>query len=593
MIKKLCLLAFVLMTTLSLVTTSCGTEKTDEGKVTIEDKGQVISIGDEETEKGPDEVIKDEEKPTGPQYGGTFTYGLTSNPNSFDPYRTFTTGQPWQGCMLSSLSYECLSLKDWTVDRNVFDFKTNLLPEAVWGPGLAESWEFPDTRTIIWHIREGVYYANVPPVNGREMTADDVKYSFDRITGQGSGFTQKSPFIGPIYDHLASVEAPDKYTVIFNLNNDSFLGRSEFFGGMLGSTIVAREAVEQWGSLNEWYATIGTGPFIYKDYVVGSTITAERNPDYWAYDKSHPENQLPYLDTAKFLIISDLSTRLAALRTGKIDLIEYLDWNQTDTLLKTNPDLKTAKSAMNASGIAMKVDREPFSDVNVRRAMQMAINKEELAEIYYGGYADPTPYGMVGQDGHRVPYEEWPDDIKGYNRYDPQGARNLLTDAGYPDGFKTTLTVGTSDTSLYEALIAYWSDIGVEVSLEIMEASAYNSYAMGGHTIMCPTAQGTITTDPPPRYTEVNCSYHPWGSYWKCNDPVYDDMWRQSAASVNLEEMAEWDKKIDMYQIEKAWTIRMPRISTFSVYQPYLHGYNGEMGFQFGWLLAQFWVEQE
>jgi len=586
--KKVVWMVVSCLMVLSLVMASCGPAE-EEAEVEVGE--EEVEVGEAEVEVGKEEEVE-EIAPTGPQYGGTFTYALGSNPSSFDPYRTFTTGQPWQGCMISSLCYECLSLKDWTVSRDIFDFKTNLMPEIVWGPGLAESWEFPDTRTIVWHIRKGVHFANVPPVNGRELTADDVKYSLDRITGQGSGFTEKSPFIGPIFDHLDSVTVPDKYTAVFNLNSDAFLGRHEFFSGMLGMTIVAHEAVEEWGSLDDWSTTIGTGPFILTDCVVASTITAEKNPDYWAYDKAYPENKLPYLDTAKFLILSDLSTRLAALRTGKIDLMEGLDWEQTETLLKTNPELKTAQSAMNASGIAMKVDREPFSDVRVRRAMQMAINKEELAEEIYGGYADPTPYGMVGQDGHRVPYEEWPEELKGYYAYDPEGAKKLLADAGYPDGFKTTLTVGTTNTSLYEALIAYWDAINVEVFLEIMEPSAYNSYAMGGHTIMCPTAQGTITTDPPPRYTEVNCSYHPWGSYWNCNDPVYDELYRKSQNAVTLEEMAEWDKEIDMYQIEKAWTVRMPRVSTFNIYQPYLHGYNGEMGFQFGWLLAHFWVEQ-
>ncbi len=100
---------------------------------------------------------------------------------------------------------------------------------------------------------------------------------------------------------------------------------------------MAREAVEKWGDVNDWRHQIGTGPFMLKDYVSGSSITTIRNPNYYRFDYKYPENRLPYLDRVKLLTIPDLATTLAALRTGKIDLVEDLSWEQAASLKKADP----------------------------------------------------------------------------------------------------------------------------------------------------------------------------------------------------------------------------------------------------------------
>jgi peptide/nickel transport system substrate-binding protein len=107
------------------------------------------------------------------------------------------------------------------------------------------------------------------------------------------------------------------------------------------------ETVAKYGDMKDWQNAVGTGPFMLTDYVSGSSITFARNPDYWMKDPLHPQNQLPYVDGVKLLIIPDTSTALSALRTGKLDVMEAVVWDDTVSLKKTSPDLQyTGRGAL-------------------------------------------------------------------------------------------------------------------------------------------------------------------------------------------------------------------------------------------------------
>ena len=129
--------------------------------------------------------------------------------------------------------------------------------------------------------------------------------------------------------------------------------------------------------------------------------------------------------------------------------------------------------------------KPPFNDINVRRAMQMALDNETAATLWKG-FADPTPYGRVGIPGFYIPFEQWDEEVKQYYRYDPEAAEKLLDEAGYPRGadgrrFKTTLNHGSQYGNLdyAEVAVSYWAEIGVEVEIELLTGAEMNE-KLGG-----------------------------------------------------------------------------------------------------------------
>ena len=328
-------------------------------------------------------------------------------------------------------------------------------------PLLAESWEQPDPLTVILHVRKGVYWHDKPPMNGRELTADDFVYNFHRATGTGSGFTepgQHAKFLG--YDVIESITATDKYTVEFKLKED-VTGKT-FFGGFNIAQVIAAsyysdiyppEVIEEHGDAKDWRTIVGTGPFMLTDYVLDSSVTYKKNPNYWGNDPKYPENRLPYIDEMRILIIPEPATRMAALRTGKVDIVgaghdsRIRSIDQVESLARTNPEIVLTKiwdRSDNSFGFSLT--KEPFDDLRVRQAMNMSLDHETINATYFKGYGNWEPQGILSSDmtGYTTPFAEWPEEVKKYYTYDPEGAEALLDAAGLPRGadgirFKTVL----------------------------------------------------------------------------------------------------------------------------------------------------------
>ena len=146
-----------------------------------------------------------------PQYGGTMTIRYNQGIGEFDPYQgpLFFGVDPW---------FEQLTGDDWTLDPAVYDYTASFRPAQYVKGWLATSWEMPNPSTYVVHLRQGVHWQNIPPVNGRELVADDVVYTFDRLFGLGDGFTKPGPGSSSYWVSLTSVVATDKYTVTFNWN---------------------------------------------------------------------------------------------------------------------------------------------------------------------------------------------------------------------------------------------------------------------------------------------------------------------------------------------------------------------------------------
>ncbi|MDD4876928.1 MAG: ABC transporter substrate-binding protein, partial [Dehalococcoidales bacterium] len=211
--------------------------------------------------------------------------------------------------------YERLLTTDIRLTEKEWAFAGAYTPAKYAVGQLAESWEQPDPATVIFKIRKGIRWQNLPPLSGRELVAADVVYGLTRYTQQGS--LVRADWI----NWFKSVTAIDKYTVEFKFDPAKIDQWGLWVGYSKTSWIVPREVVEANGDLKNPLVAVGTGPYIIKDRVANSSMTFGKNPTYWGEDPRHPGNTLPYIENVEFIIVPDASTQIAALRTGKVDIL--------------------------------------------------------------------------------------------------------------------------------------------------------------------------------------------------------------------------------------------------------------------------------
>ena len=403
-----------------------------------------------------------------PEYGGTLTISKQHGfPPNADPY----FASAWATLTILHGVLEPLSIGDWAIDRDEFDWANFASPLFGLRGALAESWDISeDGLTYTIHIRQGVHFHDRPPVNGRELTADDVEYTFHRNLGNvltGTEFSEAEPTPGLWYDGwdtmpIESITATDKWTVVFKLTRPDARALRSIIGNVV-HYIVAREVIEEYGDMKDWRNVVGTGPWMLTDFVEDSSMTLTKNPNYWSDDEKYPGNRLPYVDELRVKVLPDPATLIAALRTGKIDysgtVLSYPpplnSIDKVESMQRTNPDIVIWEHIVRGDrGIGMNTQRPPFDDIRVRKAMQMALDLETLNETYFKGWGMSGPQGLIANDVPvaGTPFEEWPEEVKKGYRYDPAGAEKLLDEAGYPRGadgirFKASVTSGVIDSN--------------------------------------------------------------------------------------------------------------------------------------------------
>jgi len=529
-----------------------------------------------------------------PQYGGTLNLRIEGNPVHFDPY-----DHPLRMNILSGW-LETLHVETWTMTPKVQQVIKNHMVECS---------EFTDPSTYIVHLRKGIHWQDIPPLNGREFTADDVAYHYDRLYGLGHGFTKSGPgAILHFFRSLISVTATDKYTVVFKWKepNQEIMRESIQESGCVHA-IEPREAVEKWGGLSDWHHAIGTGPFILKDFVPGSEVTLVRNPNYWGHDDCYPQNQLPYIDTLKILIIPDNVAALDALRTGKIDVLDGISSKQAKEIRKTNPEiLQVSYPSGNAICIDPRNDRTPFNDIRVRKAMQMAIDLPTICRTYYGNTCLPYPCSVTSnyKKGWGFPYEEWPQDLKEEYGYNPTEARQLLADAGYPNGFKTNIVAEeTGDMDLLKIVKSYFTDVGIDMEIRTMDPTAGADYINGRkHDQLAQRGVGGKIGRlfVPPVHDLGRLATGQAGNHLMVSDPLYDAFYTKAMSTTSFEGIMQILRDCSEYVARQHFDISLLQPMEHSLYQPWFKGYTGQHSsisgslgpqllFFYG---ARFWIDQ-
>src|SRR5262247_1737466 len=221
-------------------------------------------------------------------------------------------------------------------------------------PHLAARWEQPDDTTYLFYLRQGVKWHNKPPVNGRELVADDVKFTYDRfLTDPGNANRY-------ILEPVEGVEVVDRYTVKFLLK-EPYVWFVSALAYPWSMWIVAPEVVQQFGDLKKSETAIGTGPFVLEHYEPNVKAVFKRHPEYFRKDQ-------PYVDGVEWLSIPDESTGLAMYRTGQIDCGPAAGWGvrqqDLEALQKSHPHLHYQDMlSIVTQVLIMRTDQAPFNDV--------------------------------------------------------------------------------------------------------------------------------------------------------------------------------------------------------------------------------------
>jgi peptide/nickel transport system substrate-binding protein len=304
------------------------------------------------------------------------------------------------------------------------------------------------------------------------------------------------------------------------------------------------------------------------------------------------------VDEVKVLAIADQSTAISALRTGKIDLLAGLNWRQTDTLQKTDPTTKSYAGPYAGPSVAMRVDKAPFTDIKVRKALQMALDRPTIAKTYYGGTVDGKPCGPANPvfKTWTTPFDEWPQALKDDYTYNPKKAKQLLAEAGYPAGFKTNIVAGTNtDLDLLQIIKSQFLDIGVDMDIKTMEPGAWSAFvgAMKQDQMCYGYGGFTGVTWPPNIISVFRHSKKSTANYTGNNDPALDAMIDNVALATTEDEANKLMRDIDMYLLKQHWDIYAMPLKIYILWQPYLKGYSGEvLASDQGRVWARLWVDK-
>jgi peptide/nickel transport system substrate-binding protein len=454
---------------------------------------------------------------------------------------------------------------------------------------LAESWTQPNETTYHFKLRRGVRWHNKPPVNGRELTADDVKYSLERfmtVKGNSNAYMLKS---------VDKVEATDKYTVKIT-TKEPFAWLLDMLASPMAVAIVAKEVVEKFGDLKKAEAVIGTGPWMLDSYRPNQGYTFVRNPNYFLPG-------LPYIDRVEVTVDEDNASRIAAFLSGKYDLgwenpgiINRTDWVQiADKLKSTRPHLRTAEFPANVmSHISMRTDQKPFGDVRVRQAMSLAIDRQGILDATAEGVGVFNPAVPAALKDWSIPMNQLGEGAK-YYKYDPAEAKRLLAAAGYPQGFPGTMCFTTyGSTVLVDAMqiiLKNLKDVGIEAKLDQKEYGAYIATCFNGNFPSMTYGPQTPFLDPD---NFLYAQYYPGEpkNQSHINDPVVADMLVRQRRTFDVAKRREIIYEIQRYLAKQQYYVQIPSGVYVAVWEGALKNYGPNVGYDYGGRLMAAWLDR-
>ena len=511
-----------------------------------------------------------------PKKGGTVTLRLWDPPH-FDP--------------MLQVSYKTHIPLSFTHSRLV---KYKAGPSVTPGTNpiegdLAESWSQPNDTTYVFKLRRGVRWQNKPPVNGRELTAEDVKYTVERfLTVPGNAYAY-------MLRSVDRVEAVDKYTVKFTLK-EPYAWFMDILANPMAVAIIARECVDKFGDLKKAEACIGTGPWMLEGYRPNVSLTWVRNPTYF-------QPGLPYIDRVEAFVDEDQASRVAAFIAGKYDIgyefpggILRTDWVQIkDTLKQKRPNLKTEEYVSNVYyHISMRTDRPPFNDMRVRQAMSMAIDRKGIVDATMeGGGVWNAPVPAAFKEW-ALPVDKLGDAAKFY-QYNPAEAKRLLAAAGHPNGFAGNVCFTTYGSSLVvdqmQLILKYLKDVGIDAKLDQKEYAAYASTCLVGKLESMAFGPQTPFLEP----DNILYGYYYPGepkNQSHLNDPVVTDAIIRQRRTLDVAKRREIIHELQRYLARQQYYTGTASQVNVGVWDGAVKNYRANLGYDYGGRLVAAWLDR-
>ena len=501
-----------------------------------------------------------------PVYGGNLGVQYWSKVQRWDPHPIFSA----RSSVFSPPYNSLLQLNPWTFDR--FD---------IWGD-LAESWNQENDEGTVWSFK---IKPHATFWDGTPVTAEDVHYSFQRALGLlpdhpdlGNEFKN---FIRP---HYVSSEVTDPSTFTITLNapwadfllfmaNDLILTVPKHHYEALDARMAGGEDVYTWD--NGWQNMMGSGPFMVAGVPDDVTQNWEKNPNYW---KTDPEGRnLPYLDSMTYYTINDRTAAQAAWEVAQVvatstrtnggmaigQLKELVDRSDGSIISYGVPCCPT--------GYTLNVSKEPFSNIKVRQAVMRALDREELHQLIWSGLGTrgttcgaPGPLCMSVEDLSQLPGHRYLDDGITKDPRDIEEAKALLAEAGYPDGFSTTVLSSTTQIGGSQESAIIFKDqmernLGLEVRLVTLERESFVAAESSGDYDIIVSGTGGMTTPDNylNQYYQFDVPKNPYN--WTYVGPEGDlrELIAQQSAAIDVAERQAILRKIEMITmtIDSHWVM--------------------------------------
>jgi peptide/nickel transport system substrate-binding protein len=527
-----------------------------------------------------------------PQYGGTLTLRVgwvQIGTDSFDAL----DGPGAAVTMWANPYKEFLAVGD--IDKygprgnNAYSFMfQEFVPEEYLTGMLAKSWEWKDPKTLVFYVRddEGVmWYGNERiGMKPRPFTTDDVYFSLDRYVKSIRG-GNRVPFVD-------SVERGPGNQVIIR-SNSYWADWSYLLAYGWCTPIYCPEEVQAGAS--DWRNTTGTGPFKLESYVPGNAATFVKNPDWWGKVTINGKtyDDAPFIDKLIYPIIADESTAIAATRTGKIDINMVVPLMYEQTLKQSAPELVT-KRFLGGTNLRLSLqNKNPIlKNKNVRRALMIGTDLKGVAQALYGDGEIHT-YPLI-TPGVYTPLDQLPSSQAELFKYDPDKAKKMLADAGYPNGFNLEFIVTNNITEqdLGAIIVDQWKKIGVNVSVRVLEPAAKDALRLN-HQYKDMLIESTLTVNP-----VRALGLHVTGEM--INPADYSDLWvdeqyKLGAVTIDPMKRNEIFKAVSLKILDDVPYLPTAAPYRAMAYWPWIKNYYGEIEatyYQYIPQVVRLWIDQ-
>jgi peptide/nickel transport system substrate-binding protein len=533
-----------------------------------------------------------------PVYGGTLTSYTTEFYNDFDP-------ASYARRPVSSYIYDMLWQANWAdTDPASYNVDPRSSMDNLEGQ-LADSWTIADDySSMTVKLHQGVHFQTQDAAynyyNGRELKASDIKWSYDRLLGL-DGATQIK-IDGNDYDAnlamLQSVEVVDDYTVTFHFSQKSEVAVSNFMccqvyiGGPEWDTLTADQKAD-------YHYACGTGPYSISEYVKDSYLTLTKNKDYWAHDERYPDNQLPYLDKVNLVYVDNSSNILSQFISGDLDVLcsRFSILNSSELQqLKDNMDASAYRS-VDYYGASMSIGlkqngNEALSKLEVREALQYAVNLDEINSQYFK-HDTPVSLSTLFMSGTQYAHT-WTDAEKeSYYTYDADKAKQMLAEAGYPNGFTFDVVIFSRlDTTLFQLIAEQLKAVGVTMNLTV------------GNTPPEMTSVGADATNPACVFfniaaTNVNNGFNyaystgTWNYIHQTTDQGLDDALNAMKQATTLSDVVTNAQKADELYTDAHYLLAISSAEQVTnLYSSRVQGFSGNepLNLDQGFVYSRLWV---